>query len=621
MVQTPGLRKRDTDLRRSWNYFTMQRVGQTLDTWVATTRTLTETQKSKLQSMEKENLLWVSSWVTEGKRRLTHAMKPFQKRQKCRHPLRSVSNSVVGGLNNKPAAGPNNVVPSKEKIAPVSVVSAKQLDEKSNSGNDFDAKSAKEWASKLKVTELRDQLKTYGCSGKDLRGRKNLLVARLIKILKQEHDEEAEFLAFPGEAHEIAVAETTEGSAKNVEEKQEMVATTSSKNIDEASGSAKEANSLALTEKAPFKKSVITTPKLSPQITHCNNNHSLPQVKEEAETHQPPDVENSSNLVPTSPGVKSVIVEANNTVADNASKMGSSDDTKTKDAAAKKVEAKQCPVPVLAKETSAQSTLVSENEKVIEPASKTSAVDHKDPKKAQLTTPPAKVEDTSEGAIKTKAPIISVAASAKKPNDSKKAQSPGLTGNSGGDVKVEDTSDQKKRTETLEMRAKKKQEDEARRLREKLKDASKQKDKADVQTAKVPAPAPAFAEKQNSEPKSYRMSEHNSNSESSEEESSDDEESSSKKKKRKPPAPWARSSPLKRALKIQFGMKGPAPINPDQIFAERTSCDLEKIFDMKKKRYQRRGSSGVWLKDRVTDEEKLKYARRMGFAPLAYRMT
>ena len=97
--------------------------------------------------------------------------------------------------------------------------------------------------------------------------------------------------------------------------------------------------------------------------------------------------------------------------------------------------------------------------------------------------------------------------------------------------------------------------------------------------------------------------------------------SSSKKKKRKPPAPWARSSPLKRALKIQFGMKGPAPINPDQIFAERTSCDLEKIFDMKKKRYQRRGRSGVWLKDRVTDEEKQKYARRMGFAPLAYKMT
>ena len=42
---------------------------------------------------------------------------------------------------------------------------------------------------------------------------------------------------------------------------------------------------------------------------------------------------------------------------------------------------------------------------------------------------------------------------------------------------------------------------------------------------------------------------------------------------------------------------------------------------MKKKRYQRRGSSGVWLKDRVTDEEKQKYARRMGFAPLAYKMT
>ena len=92
-------------------------------------------------------------------------------------------------------------------------------------------------------------------------------------------------------------------------------------------------------------------------------------------------------------------------------------------------------------------------------------------------------------------------------------------------------------------------------------------------------------------------------------------------RRKTPFLPFSTKSPLKRALKIQFGLKGPAPINPDHIFAERTSCDLEKIFDMKKKRYQRRGSSGVWLKDRVTDEEKQKYARRMGFAPLAYKMT
>ena len=71
----------------------MYRVGQKMETWLAATNSLAETQKTKLQLMEKENLLWVSSWITEGKRRLKHAIKPLQKRQKCRHPLRCVSNS------------------------------------------------------------------------------------------------------------------------------------------------------------------------------------------------------------------------------------------------------------------------------------------------------------------------------------------------------------------------------------------------------------------------------------------------------------------------------------------------------------------------------------------------
>ena len=95
-----------------------------------------------------------------------------------------------------------------------------------------------------------------------------------------------------------------------------------------------------------------------------------------------------------------------------------------------------------------------------------------------------------------------------------------------------------------------------------------------------------------------------------------------RKKKKKPPAPWARKSPLKKALKIQFGVIGTEPpLNPDEIFADITTCDLEKVFDMKKKRYQRRGSSGYWQTDRVTDDEKRAYARRMGFAPALFHKT
>ena len=122
-------------------------------------------------------------------------------------------------------------------------------------------------------------------------------------------------------------------------------------------------------------------------------------------------------------------------------------------------------------------------------------------------------------------------------------------------------------------------------------------------------------------PKSYRMSDPHSSDDSSDSESDSEDDNGRPKKKKKPPAPWARGSPLKKALKIQFGVKGNAPMNPDEIFADMTTCDLEKVFDMKKKRYQRRGSSGYWQTDRVTDDEKRAYAKRMGFAPALLHKT
>ena len=106
-----------------------------------------------------------------------------------------------------------------------------------------------------------------------------------------------------------------------------------------------------------------------------------------------------------------------------------------------------------------------------------------------------------------------------------------------------------------DMEKKKKQEDEARRLREKLKGASKQNDKVEFATSKVQTPAPTAVKKQNADQKTcYRMSEHNSNSESSEEESRT-RMTAHPRRKRENLLHLGPEVLLKRALKIQFGLK------------------------------------------------------------------
>ena len=78
---------------------------------------------------------------------------------------------------------------------------------------------------------------------------------------------------------------------------------------------------------------------------------------------------------------------------------------------------------------------------------------------------------------------------------------------------------------------------------------------------------------------------------------------------------WAKRENLLPALEKQYtgGAKGKL-CDPDEIFPEVQTCDLEAIFEKKKGRYTRRTSSGNWTKDRVTVEEKLVYKRTMGFA-------
>ena len=54
-------------------------------------------------------------------------------------------------------------------------------------------------------------------------------------------------------------------------------------------------------------------------------------------------------------------------------------------------------------------------------------------------------------------------------------------------------------------------------------------------------------------------------------------------------------------------------MDPDTIFHEVTTCDLEAIFGQRKKRYNARKSTGNWANDQVTTVEKMIYKRKMGF--------
>jgi hypothetical protein len=104
-----------------------------------------------------------------------------------------------------------------------------------------------------------------------------------------------------------------------------------------------------------------------------------------------------------------------------------------------------------------------------------------------------------------------------------------------------------------------------------------------------------------------------SDREDSETDDSDSEAENDRKKKKIPT--WALRDNLVRALEQQYtGRIDGRMVDPDDIFPEVQSCDLEAIFGSKKAKYRTRTSSGNWTKDRVTVAEKLVYKRDMGFA-------
>ena len=104
-----------------------------------------------------------------------------------------------------------------------------------------------------------------------------------------------------------------------------------------------------------------------------------------------------------------------------------------------------------------------------------------------------------------------------------------------------------------------------------------------------------------------------SDREDSETDDSDSEAENDKQKKRIPL--WAQRQNLYKSLEEQVnGRIDGRKVDPDDIFPEVQSCDLEAIFgNQKKKNYRSRNSSGNWTRDKVTAAEKLVYKRQMGF--------
>jgi Inner centromere protein, ARK binding region len=92
---------------------------------------------------------------------------------------------------------------------------------------------------------------------------------------------------------------------------------------------------------------------------------------------------------------------------------------------------------------------------------------------------------------------------------------------------------------------------------------------------------------------------------------SDDSEDEDGKRKKELPK-WVAKENLRPALHAQYIGK---TLDPDEIFGEVHTCDLEAIFgNQMKSKYRNRTSSGNWSQDRVTAAEKLVYKRAMGFA-------
>jgi hypothetical protein len=72
---------------------------------------------------------------------------------------------------------------------------------------------------------------------------------------------------------------------------------------------------------------------------------------------------------------------------------------------------------------------------------------------------------------------------------------------------------------------------------------------------------------------------------------------------------WARAPNLLKLLEQQ------QTVDPDRIFTNfQRTCDLNALFEKKKKTFQGRGESGAWETDGLTPAEEISYKKAVGLA-------
>lgn len=133
-----------------------------------------------------------------------------------------------------------------------------------------------------------------------------------------------------------------------------------------------------------------------------------------------------------------------------------------------------------------------------------------------------------------------------------------------------------------------------------------------VELKLAPGPSSSFKVKEYQAPlilspmSTYEISDKEEDSES---DCESDDEYYNKKPKKKIPS-WASRDNLNPQVETQFQLGG---IDPDEIFGEVETCNLQEIFSRKKSRYIKRTSSGNWCRDRATAAEKRAYKRNMQY--------
>jgi hypothetical protein len=100
----------------------------------------------------------------------------------------------------------------------------------------------------------------------------------------------------------------------------------------------------------------------------------------------------------------------------------------------------------------------------------------------------------------------------------------------------------------------------------------------------------------------------------------DEEDDDAAREKKKSMVPeWAQTINLRDALLRQYGMvEGIPPVDPDSIFPEVNTCNLEEIFGCSGGRsgvYAHRSSSAKWDEDQISLVERRNYRSFLGFRP------